>query len=74
LFERIEAPAIETPAGAEIPEGARSAAGPNSTRVETGPNRTNADIISTENAAETASLSLTTFTFVRIRGPMDVAP
>ena len=51
-------------AGADMPEGARSASGANSTRVEPGPNRTKVDIISTEKAAETASLSLTSFTFV----------
>jgi hypothetical protein len=51
-------------AGADMPEGARSASGANSMRVEPGPNRTKADIIRTEKAAETASLSLTSFTFV----------
>jgi len=53
-------------AGAAMPEGAAAArndAGENSLLVACGPNRTNADIISTENAAETASLSLTSLTF-----------
>ena len=53
-------------AGAAMTEGAaaaRSDAGENSLLVACGPNRTKADIISTENAAEIASLSLTSFTF-----------
>ena len=54
--------------GAEITDCARSDAGANLTRVEPGPSRTKADIISTENAAETANLSLTSVTFVRCAG------
>ena len=55
-------------AGAEMLDCVRSDDGANSARVEPGPSRTKAAIISTENAAETASLSLTLCTFVRVAG------
>ena len=58
---------------AEMPECARNDACAKSTRVEPGPSRTKAAIISTENAAETANLSLTSVTFVRFAGPEALA-
>lgn len=60
-------------AGAEMPDWLRSADGAKPTRVEPGPNRTKADIIRTENAAETASLSLTSITFTGLDGQCALA-
>jgi hypothetical protein len=51
-----------------MPDGALSEAGPNSTWVDSAPNSTNIAIISTENAAETANLSLTSLTFAAGQG------
>jgi hypothetical protein len=46
-----------------LPGDACKTSGPKSVRVEPDPKSTKADIISTENAAEIASLSLISFTF-----------